>query len=47
LRPLELKYFKMYDDIKTARQIEYRLKRLKSRCIIERIIAEREIKLVI
>jgi len=47
LRPLELKYFKMYDDIKTARQIEYRLKRLKSRCIIERIIAEREIKLAI
>jgi len=47
LRPLELKFFKKYDDIKTARQIEYKLKKMKSKNIIDKIIAEQDISLTL
>lgn len=45
IRPLGLVFFQNYDCIKTARQIEYKLKKLKSRKIIEKIIEEGVIKL--
>ncbi len=45
LRPWVLKFFKEYDTLIEARKIEYKLKSLKSKKIIERIIEEKEIKL--
>ena len=45
LRPLELKFFKKFDSIKEARRIEYNLKKLKSRIIVEQIVLQQEIKL--
>ncbi|MGH2575013.1 MAG: GIY-YIG nuclease family protein, partial [Ignavibacteria bacterium] len=45
LRPLELKYYQKYETLKQARQIEYKLKKLKSRKIIEQIIQDKIIKL--
>lgn len=45
LRPLNLVFFQNFSDIKTARVVEYKLKRLKSRKIIEQIIEEGSIKL--
>ena len=45
IRPLQLKFFTKLDNIKKARQMEYRLKKLKSREIIERIIQEQDIRL--
>ena len=47
LRPLRLEYFQEFSSIKLARQIEYKLKKLKSRIIIERIIQDKFIKLEI
>jgi len=38
LRPLKLVFFQKYDQIKLARRIEYKLKKLKRRDIIEKII---------
>jgi len=43
--PWEIKFFQKYPEIKIARQIEYKLKKLKRRDIIERIINEGIIKL--
>jgi putative endonuclease len=43
--PWELKLSQRYEDIKTARQIEFKIKKLKSRKIIERIIEEQIIHL--
>ncbi len=45
LRPLELVFFQTYPSISEARKIEYRLKKLKSRKIVERIIEDRKINL--
>jgi putative endonuclease len=45
LRPLELKFYQKYDTIKEAKQIEYKLKRLKSRKIIDQIIKDKEIRI--
>jgi putative endonuclease len=45
LRPLEFIFFQEYKDIVEARRIEYRLKKLKSRIIIERIILDNNINL--
>ena len=45
LLPLELKFFQEYESIELARKIEYRLKKFKSKKIIERIILEKEIKI--
>lgn len=47
LLPLSLEFFQKYDEVKTARQIEYKLKKLKSRKILEQIIAGKVIKLQI
>jgi len=43
LRPLELKFFKKYDSLTEARKVEYKLKKLKRRDIIEKIIKEQKI----
>jgi putative endonuclease len=45
LRPLELRFYQRYDTLKEARQIEYKLKRLKSREILERIVRDQIIEL--
>jgi len=45
LRSLELKYYKEYDRIEDARRVEYKLKKMKSRIIIEKIIKDNDIKL--
>lgn len=45
LRPLKIVFFQEYSSIAEARIIEYRLKKLKNRNIIERIINEGIIKL--
>ena len=47
MRPWELKFYKKFDSIRNARQIEFKIKKLKSRKIIERIILEQELKLTI
>jgi len=43
LQPLELKFFHPFEKIREARQIEYKLKKLKNRKIIEKIILTKEI----
>ena len=43
--PWEIKFTQCYPNIKEAKQIEYKLKRLKSRKIIEQIISEKIIKI--
>ena len=43
--PMMLLFKKEFADINEARQMEIRLKKLKNRKIIERIIADQEIKL--
>ena len=43
LRTLELKFFKKYDSLTEARKVEYKLKKLKRRDIIEKIIKEQKI----
>jgi len=45
LRPLKLVFYQKFDTIKEARQIEYKLKRLKRRGILERIIKDGVIKM--
>jgi putative endonuclease len=45
LRPLQIVFYQKFDSIKTARKIELKLKKLKSRNIIERIIQDKIIKL--
>lgn len=40
MRPVELKFFQEYDTIALARRIEYKIKRLKNKQIIERILHE-------
>ncbi|MFH0889319.1 MAG: GIY-YIG nuclease family protein [Planctomycetota bacterium] len=44
IRPLILVFYQKYNTIPQARQIEYKLKRLKSRKIIEQIITDGCIK---
>ncbi len=44
-RPWELKFYKEYINIADARRMEYKLKKMKSRCIIQKIIDEQEIKM--
>ena len=43
LIPWELKFFQKYSSIAEARQVEYKLKRLKKREVIENIIERQEI----
>jgi len=45
LLPMNMVFFQEYKTIKQARQVEYRLKRFKSRKIIEQIIIDGEIKM--
>ena len=45
IRPLELVFFQNYDQLAIARKIEYKLKKLKNKNILERIIKEKAIKL--
>jgi len=45
-RPFDLVFSKKYLTLKEARQVEYKLKKLKSRKIIEMIVKDKEIKLV-
>jgi putative endonuclease len=47
MRPLSLEFYHQYPTIKEARRIEYRLKKLKSRIIIEQIIRDKTIKMQI
>ncbi|MBI5779246.1 MAG: GIY-YIG nuclease family protein [Planctomycetes bacterium] len=44
IRPLTIAFYQKYETIKEAKQIEYKLKPLKSRKIIEQIITEGCIK---
>lgn len=45
LRPLKLVFYQRFNTIRKARQIEYKLKKLKRRDIIERIIKDGMIKM--
>ncbi|MEW6026404.1 MAG: GIY-YIG nuclease family protein [Planctomycetota bacterium] len=45
IRPLTLMFCQKYDTLPEARRIEYRLKRLKSRKVIEQIINDGCIKM--
>lgn len=45
LLPLKIAFYKKYTTIKKARQIEYKLKKFKSRKIIEMIINDGDIKM--
>ena len=47
IRPLKLRFFKKFDTIREARRIEYKLKKMKSKIILERIINEQELKLTL
>lgn len=44
LLPLKITFYKKYATIKEARQIEYKLKKFKSRKIVEMIIEDGNIK---
>ncbi len=44
-KPFKLEYFQEYSSITVAKQIEYRLKKLKRKNYIEKIIIERIIKM--
>lgn len=46
LRPLEMVFFQEFADIKTARQVEYQIKKKKSKIIIEKIIKEGKIRFI-
>lgn len=46
IRPVELVFKQEFKDIKTARQVEYKLKKKKSRVIIEKMIVEGKIKFI-
>jgi putative endonuclease len=43
LRPLELRFFKKFDDISYARKIEYKIKKMKSKNLIDRIDIKMEV----
>jgi len=43
LRPWKLKFFKKYDSLTEARKVEYKLKKLKRRDIVEKIIKEQKV----
>ena len=45
--PWVLRFYKKYNTIKEARQIEYKLKKLKNKKILERIIKNQEIKITV
>jgi len=45
LLPWKLEFYKKYPTIRGARQIEYKLKRKKSRKILEQIIRDKDIKI--
>jgi len=45
--PWDLVFSQKYDDTKTAHQVEYKLKRLKSRAIIDRIVSSGNITIQI
>jgi len=45
LLPVELVFQQEYENIAAARKIEYRLKQLKSRQIIERIVRDKKINM--
>lgn len=45
LLPIDLALFQPCDTLLEARRIEYRVKQLKSRKLVERMISEREIRL--
>ena len=45
--PVELKLFCGYDNLKLARQIEFRIKKLKRRDIIEKMIKNQKISISI
>ena len=42
-----LKFTKKYSTIKEARQIEYKLKKMKSRVLLEKIVKEQNIKVTV
>lgn len=44
--PWEICLLQSYDDIKIARRIEYKIKKMKSRRIIEKMIKDKEIKVL-
>jgi len=44
-RPFKLMFYQEYPTLTKARQIEYKLKQLKSKQIIERIISDQEIRI--
>jgi len=44
-QPWRLVFYKCYSEIREARQIEYKLKRMRSRFLLERIIADQDIKM--
>jgi len=46
LLPVHLKFYQVFKDIKTARSVEYQIKKKKSRKIIEQIIKDKYIKFV-
>lgn len=47
LRPLELVFSQKYDTVLQARKVECKLKRMKSRVILERIIKDKKILLTV
>lgn len=46
LLPLQLMFFQRFENLNQARRVEYRLKKLKRRDIIEKIIEEGRIKVM-
>ena len=46
LRPLKIIFLQNFDNIKDARRTEYKLKKYKSREIIEKIVNDKEIRFV-
>jgi len=44
-KPFKLEYFQQYPSITMAKQIEYRLKKLKRKDYIEKIVRDRTIKM--
>ena len=47
LLPVEIMLFQPCETVVSARKLEYRVKQLKSRKIIERMIQDQEIKLIV
>jgi len=45
IRPLKIAFFQQFDTLQRARKVEYKLKHLKRRDILERIIEEKYIKM--